>query len=69
MTETKPLPKIAHDAFALLQQSFQRSANDLAVDVLELKPDGEGWTVNFAAGLFERPAPDAPPASDGAVPA
>ena len=58
MKESKPLPKVATSAFALLQASFQRTASDLATQTLDLKPEGEGWAVNFDTQSFERTVPD-----------
>lgn len=60
MTEYVPLPEIALSAFRLLDASFQRSAHDLGTQTMKLKPDGDGWAVNFNTGQFERSLPDAP---------
>lgn len=61
MKDTKPLPQIAVTAFQLLDANFQRSANDLGMQTLALKPDGEGWGVNWNTKLFERDVPDVVP--------
>lgn len=54
MKESIPLPEIAVSAFNLLDANFQRSAQDLGTQAYKLRPEGEGWSVNWNTKMFER---------------